>query len=49
MNDNKLKLKEMAIELGEYLRSVNAQMPTDTNTNKTVPWPDQVNFIKNIK
>jgi len=34
------KLKELAIELGTYLRSVDAQMPTDTNTDKLVPWPD---------
>lgn len=35
-------LNQLAIELGTYLRSVDAQMPTDTNTGKLVPWPDQV-------
>jgi len=34
------KLKELAIELGTYLRSVDAQMPTNTNTGELVPWPD---------
>ncbi|MCF8274444.1 MAG: sulfatase [Flavobacteriaceae bacterium] len=34
------KLKELAKDLGAYLRSVNAQMPISTSTNKVVPWPD---------
>jgi len=39
---NKEKVKNLAILLGEYLRSVDAQMPTNTSTNKLVPWPDQI-------
>ncbi len=38
----KSKVKELATVLGEYLRSVNAQMPTLTKTGKLVPWPDAV-------
>ena len=34
--------KKLAKELGKYLRSVDAQMPTDTKTNKLVPWPDEI-------
>jgi arylsulfatase A-like enzyme len=33
--------REMAKILGNYLRSVDAQMPTDKSTGKAVPWPDQ--------
>lgn len=40
------KLKALAKELGDYLRSVNAQMPTNTNTNTVVPWPDNENVLK---
>lgn len=32
----------MVIELGEYLRSANAQMPSFKTTGKKVPWPDEV-------
>ncbi|MBL4643894.1 MAG: DUF4976 domain-containing protein, partial [Flavobacteriaceae bacterium] len=35
-------VKSLAKELGRYLRSVDAQMPTDTKTNKLVPWPDEI-------
>ncbi len=40
------KLKEFATELGNYLRAVNAQMPTNTNTNQMVPWPDNETVLK---
>ena len=40
------KAKSLASELGNYLRSVNAQMPTDNKTNKLLPWPDEVVEIK---
>ncbi|WP_034045631.1 sulfatase [Wocania ichthyoenteri] len=40
------KLKVLATELSTYLRSVNAQMPTNTNTNQTVPWPDNEDVLK---
>lgn len=36
----KARLKALAKDLGSYLRSVNAQMPIYTDTNKQVPWPD---------
>ena len=36
----KLKVTSLAAELGNYLRSVDAQMPTNTNTGKLVSWPD---------
>ena len=35
-------VKSLAKELGRYLRSVDAQMPTDTKTNTLVPWPDEI-------
>lgn len=41
--------KELSQELGGYLRSVDAQMPTLTETNQLVPWPDNAELIKNIK
>ena len=34
-------LSSMAHELGSYLRSVNAQMPTYKASGKQVPWPDE--------
>jgi arylsulfatase A-like enzyme len=34
--------KEMAKELGDYLRSVDAQMPTEKSSGNQVPWPDEV-------
>lgn len=35
-------LGDLAWELSNYLRSVNAQMPTIKATGKPVPWPDEV-------
>ena len=43
------KVEELAVILGTYLRSVNAQMPTNTNTNQLVPWPDNKDVIGQIK
>lgn len=40
------KVKSLSHELGAHLRSVNAQMPTNTNTNTLVPWPDEKVEIK---
>jgi arylsulfatase A-like enzyme len=37
--DHKIQL---AKELGEYLRSVGAQMPSIKETGQKVPWPDEV-------
>lgn len=37
---NTEKLKELATDLGAYLRSVEAQMPKRTDTGSAVPWPD---------
>jgi hypothetical protein len=34
--------KQLSIELGEYLRLVNAQMPTLKKTGEKVPYPDEV-------
>ena len=34
--------KELAIELGSYLRSIDAQMPSFKETGDQVPWPDEV-------
>lgn len=42
-------VNELAKELGDYLRSVDAQMPTLTQTNQMVPWPDKAEHIKKIK
>jgi len=36
------KTKELAAMLSNYLRSVDAQMPTVKQTGETVPWPDEV-------
>ncbi len=44
----KEKLKLLAIELSNYLRSVNAQMPIRTDNNKQVPWPDNQEVISTI-
>lgn len=44
----KEKLKDLAEELGNYLRSVNAQMPTNTKTNQAVPWPDNQEVIQHL-
>ena len=35
-------LKILAKELGNYLRSVNAQMPINTKTGELVKWPDEI-------
>ncbi len=43
------KVEELAAVLGTYLRSVDAQMPTNTNTNQLVPWPDNKLVISQIK
>ena len=40
------KVKDLAKKLGTYLRSVYAQMPTNTETGKLVPWPDKVLILK---
>ncbi|WP_242205975.1 sulfatase [Aestuariivivens insulae] len=42
------KLKQLAGVLGNYLRGVNAQMPTRTDTNQQVPWPDAEQVINQI-
>ena len=36
------KLKEMAADLGNYLRESEAQMPSYKDTKKQVPYPDEV-------
>ena len=36
------KLKELAERLTDYLKSVNAQMPTDKITGEVVEWPDEI-------
>ena len=43
------KVKELAVMLGKYLRGVEAQMPTNTNTTQLVPWPDDKDVIGQIK
>ncbi|WP_341221844.1 sulfatase [Polaribacter atrinae] len=40
------KLHALAKELSTYLRSVDAQMPTNTNTNELVPLPDNEFVLK---
>lgn len=40
------KLQALANELSTYLRSVDAQMPTNTNTNELVPLPDNEFVLK---
>ena len=35
------KAWELAMELSNYLKSVDAQMPTYSETGKQVPWPDE--------
>ncbi|MCF7567884.1 sulfatase [Sabulilitoribacter arenilitoris] len=44
----KAKLKALSKELGSYLRSVNAQMPIQTNTNNQVPWPDNQEVLNSL-
>ena len=41
--------KELASDLGNYLRGVNAQMPTDTETNTLIPWPDDLTILNQLK
>ena len=36
------KVKDMARDLGEYLRSIDAQRPTYKATGKIAEWPDEV-------
>jgi arylsulfatase A-like enzyme len=36
------KVKEMALNLGKYLRGAKAQRPLYKSTGKPVPWPDEV-------
>ncbi|MCK5776310.1 MAG: sulfatase, partial [Bacteroidales bacterium] len=40
--NNTEKVKELAVRLSDYLRSVKAQRPTNKKTNSLVPWPDEV-------
>lgn len=42
---NKEKTTQLAKELGTYLRSVDAQMPTNTETGKLVAWPDNTPIL----
>ncbi|MBS2210970.1 sulfatase [Carboxylicivirga mesophila] len=35
-------VKELAKKLGDYLRSVNAQRPSNKQNGQIVPWPDEV-------
>ncbi|MBJ6368951.1 sulfatase [Snuella sedimenti] len=48
VTSEKEKLKALAIELGNYLRSVNAQMPSNKETDQQVPWPDAEIVINQI-
>jgi arylsulfatase A-like enzyme len=36
------KQKELSVLLADYLRDVDAQMPTNKITGKQIPWPDQL-------
>lgn len=41
--DKEIEVKNrLAKELGEYLRSVDAQMPSEKASGKQIPWPDEV-------
>lgn len=40
------RVGEMAVMLGEYLRSVDAQRPLFKTTGKPVPFPDESIFVK---
>lgn len=42
------KLKTLAKELGGYLRSIDAQMPTRIDTNTQVPWPDSQEVLDKL-
>lgn len=37
---------ELAVQLGEYLRSVDAQRPLYKTTGRPAPWPDESIFIE---
>ena len=41
-NSNLIKVSELSQVLGKHLRAVAAQMPTNTTTEKQVPWPDEL-------
>ncbi|MFO7923606.1 MAG: sulfatase [Bacteroidales bacterium] len=43
------KVTELAAELGEYLRSVDADRPSFKLTGKPVPWPDEAISFNNQK
>jgi len=47
ISQNPSKGKELSQILGNYLRSVDAQMPKDKTTNKQIEWPDKVELIPN--
>lgn len=40
------KVEELAVQLGEYLRRVDAQRPMYKTTGRPAPWPDESIFIK---
>lgn len=41
--DDEVEIKNnLGIELSNYLRSVDAQMPSEKSTGKQIPWPDEV-------
>jgi hypothetical protein len=35
-------VKSLSLDLGEYLRSVDAQRPSFKATGKKCPWPDEI-------
>lgn len=39
------KVKELAVKLGKYLRSVEAQRPFFKASSQAVPWPDETNLF----
>ncbi|WP_298262406.1 sulfatase [uncultured Lutibacter sp.] len=45
---NNHKTVELAKLLGNYLRSVNAQMPSYTKTGNNVPWPDNTIVLQKL-
>jgi len=46
--ENKPKTTELAKQLGAYLRGVDAQMPTNIETGKLVPWSDDATVLKQL-
>nr|NQU88917.1 hypothetical protein [Bacteroidota bacterium] len=40
--ENFEKTKELAVKLGNYLRSVDAQRPINKKSGEVVDWPDEV-------